>query len=473
MSSVDVDVDIDNTNYYSRSDGFDAASEEKQESRTALTNITSKPSVVFSSASSSSSQDDGNGDGGDRDNNGFDDDDDSVVCGYGYYGQEESSSSEAEAPEPMTKATQTFRVVSPLKSSVHSWTVRIAELIVVQILILTLVTVSVQNANRLDLTGATLAKSGDPWQRIPNSNDKNASSFVARNNGKGLADSGEEDCIFVPGGGFSGFWFSLGRLQSIENPYDETFVCYSAGCAGVVATLLHHHQQNHREINDRENLVELYEMARSIQVEWQEGNLHAYKVVETFIDRLLESAPVEDDDNEDSTLFYETIRSNLNILTTGFEQERQQQQQHKTKNTSTKCLLYSGAQTLVPQSIVARAELRRPYDVSILKEMLMQTTWIPLATGSSWTHKGQMDGVFSMFQHPRCRRTVGMTASASMVKTNEDNESEANFSKKAPPSLSWRHWISKNLLLWANTLNMNLSQKNVEDLWRIGKEYGV
>jgi hypothetical protein len=37
---------------------------------------------------------------------------------------------------------------------------------------------------------------------------------------------------FLQGGGFSGFWFHLGFLQSIENLEEYDYYCFSSGCLG-------------------------------------------------------------------------------------------------------------------------------------------------------------------------------------------------------------------------------------------------
>jgi len=42
--------------------------------------------------------------------------------------------------------------------------------------------------------------------------------------------------IHETGAGFSGFWFHLGRLQSIPNLRDHDFYCYSSGCLSKYST---------------------------------------------------------------------------------------------------------------------------------------------------------------------------------------------------------------------------------------------
>jgi hypothetical protein len=248
----------------------------------------------------------------------------------------------------------------------------------------------------------------------------------------------DDDCVYVPGGGFSGFWFSLGRLQSLRrkqqqrqslrHPQDhleelrpqqppthhhhkDRFVCYSAGCLGVVATLL-----------DRHSMSELYAIARAIQVEWAEGRLHRYQVVEAFVDALLDGVGEGDEDGHD---VWKAIRDQLFIVTT------------------------------VPTPAgLWEARMRQPHDAASLKTMLLQTTWIPLAVGSSFTHLGHLDGAFSTLQHPSCRRRVGLAGPFDVSKDGTGV-------------------LSDMWMLWSNTLNVNLAKEDVENLWQMGLDHGV
>jgi hypothetical protein len=40
-------------------------------------------------------------------------------------------------------------------------------------------------------------------------------------------------CVTILGGGFSGFWFHLGYLQSMKNLNDYDYYCFSSGCLGA------------------------------------------------------------------------------------------------------------------------------------------------------------------------------------------------------------------------------------------------
>jgi hypothetical protein len=209
-----------------------------------------------------------------------------------------------------------------------------------------------------------------------------------------LSITEENSCIYVSGGGFSGFWFSLGRLRTIPEPETKTFVCYSAGCLGVVATLSNY------------SMEQLYEPASRIQKRVWDGSVHRYNVVETFVDFILDNSPVLMGSNSSS------IFSKLHIVTS------------------------------VPDPQFGfHAAIQTPTDVSDLKKLLMQTTWIPLAVGSHFSHLGHLDGIFSAFQHPTCKHQVGLA------------------------------WTNAELMM--NTLNVNLGPESVERLWDMGLEYGL
>lgn len=168
------------------------------------------------------------------------------------------------------------------------------------------------------------------------------------------------DCIYVSGGGFSGFWFSLGRLHSISKREmtQQRFACYSAGCLGVVS------------VYTNWTMPDLYAMASGLQRDWQDGSLHRYHIVEQFVDNLLQDQDFDED-----------ILSSLHILTS------------------------------VPQKPMGfRAVLNTPRNMEELRTMLMQTTWIPMAVGSEFTYKGHLDGAFSAMQHPICHKKVGLAS---------------------------------------------------------------
>jgi hypothetical protein len=205
----------------------------------------------------------------------------------------------------------------------------------------------------------------------------------------------EEDSVYVPGGGFSGFWFTLGRLRSIPDPSTKNFYCYSAGCLGVVATTLNY------------TMEETYDMALDIQNRWKRGEVDHFDVVKTFLDDLLFG------DRSISPLFggESYLASRLNIITTV-----------KGK--------WGGLDY----------DVRKPSSLEDLHEMLLQTTWIPYATGADLWLKDHMDGAFTAGQHPPCAHSVG---------------------------------IASDLDLFANIVNVNLGRDKVEKFYQAGLALGL
>lgn len=204
----------------------------------------------------------------------------------------------------------------------------------------------------------------------------------------------DKDSVYVPGGGFSGFWFTLGRLRSIPDPETKNFYCYSAGCLGVVARLSNY------------TMEEMYGIAYDVQNRWKKGDVNHFDVVETFLDDLLFG------DRSNSSLFVdEELLSRLNIIT-----------------------------TVKGNWFGLNAVVRKPESLEHLHEMLLQTTWIPYATGEDLWLKDHMDGAFTVAQHPKCEHSVG---------------------------------IELNLDLVANIVNVNLGRDKVEKFYDAGLALGL
>ncbi len=179
------------------------------------------------------------------------------------------------------------------------------------------------------------------------------------------------DSVYVPGAGFSGYWFTLGRLKSIPDPASKSYYCYSAGCLGVVATLAD------------KSMQEMSDLAFDVQRKWKEGVLDRYDVVSHFVDGLLfdssiknTTAPIMSDAN---------LLSKINVITTAKAN---------------------------PMGV--RSVIRTPQSIDELRDMLLHTTWIPWATGNGlWvedvlTGNHHMDGAFSATTHPRCSHHLGL-----------------------------------------------------------------
>lgn len=195
--------------------------------------------------------------------------------------------------------------------------------------------------------------------------------------------------VYVPGGGFSGFWYTLGRLRSIHDPTIKKFYCYSAGCLGAVTALSNYTMEN------------VLGMAREAQEQWLRGDIARHDVVGFFLDELLVDTPMNDP----------LLLSKLHIITT-------------------RRIGWLGV----------TAEIRTPATVESLRTMLLQTTWIPFAVGNGLWHEDHMDGAFSLWQHPTCAFDVGLTF---------------------------------NVGLLANVININLSEEQVHELYKLGLAHGL
>ncbi len=206
--------------------------------------------------------------------------------------------------------------------------------------------------------------------------------------------------VYVSGGGFSGFWFSIGRLQSIPNPASKTYYCYSAGCLAVVAAL------------SNSTMDRMSDLCFGVQRRWQMGEIKQYDVVTDFLEHFLATP------NMQQLLQDRELLSKVRVITA----------------------VRNGWYGL-------KSAIRSPTGHRDLYTMLLQTTWIPFATGermwevnSSPDGEYHMDGIFSPHDHPVCAHKVG---------------------------LPW-HWD-----LRINALNVNLSPEQVAKFWNQGLAYGL
>ena len=173
----------------------------------------------------------------------------------------------------------------------------------------------------------------------------------------------------MPGGGFSGFWFTLGRLKSISDPTQKDYYCYSAGCLGVVATLSNY------------TMEEMLDIALDAQTRWKTGEISRYDVVGSFIHDLLYGRV----SNSDKGHAHATVGDNSFLLS--------------RLNIMTSVRRGWGGLDVA---------IRSPKSLNELQHMLIQTTWIPFAVGDDLFHEEHMDGAFSFTEHPNCEHHVGL-----------------------------------------------------------------
>lgn len=194
---------------------------------------------------------------------------------------------------------------------------------------------------------------------------------------------------YVPGVGFSGFWYTFGALQSNPALHETDFFCYSAGCLAVMAAL------SNRTISD------VSDIAFGLQQRWRTSNISRWDIVEHFVDGILAS---------DNLYFLNqnlnaALLEKINVLTT-------------TRG--------------------GRMSIRKAQNISELKDLLIQTTWIPFATGWGFAKDGHFDGAFSSLCHPIC---------------------------------GTHYVLPMKFDVFVNALNPALDERQVEQLWRSGVRY--
>jgi hypothetical protein len=126
-----------------------------------------------------------------------------------------------------------------------------------------------------------------------------------------LAPSVPIDCVvlnlvivllfhIVIGAGFSGFWWHLGLLQAIPDPWQYEYYCYSSGCLGILVTLMleQQHQKQYSASNatihgattSTTTGVNGFDLALSTSLEtqsqWLAGNVSNHEIVDTWLNQL-------------------------------------------------------------------------------------------------------------------------------------------------------------------------------------------
>jgi hypothetical protein len=241
-------------------------------------------------------------------------------------------------------------------------------------------------------------------------------------------------CMYVPGAGFSGFWFTLGRLQSLPDPFAQKFYCYSSGCLAIVSIL------------NGLSMESVSMLARTAQSEWSTGQISRYHVVPQFVDSLL--APSSESgaaawmmDEEQNMLDTDTYytASVSNTTTTGTTMARDDDEYHAPTWLSQLNVITTNPNHHNGWGV--QTTIRTPTTMADLRELLIQTAWIPLVTGDDLLYQGHMDGAFDTNNHPKCDKSFRL------------------------PAFDWD--------LVSNILNVNLDKTSLERLWQKGMDYAV
>jgi hypothetical protein len=240
--------------------------------------------------------------------------------------------------------------------------------------------------------------------------------------------------IYLPGAGFSGFWFTLGRLEAMmaaasnhHQHQQPNFYCFSAGCLAAVSFLSHHSTQD------------IYQAAVQIQQQWKTGNLHQHDVVEEFLEFLLFDNHGSWNNKGEQSTFID--HSNNTATITAPADQHKLQSLHDPNILSSLHIITTKKKTNGDFLGGFEMETRTPTSLAELKEMLRQTTWIPFATGSSLWHNDRMDGGVTYFSHPWCERSAALPL--------------------------------HKLDLLVNILNVNLGATDVQRLYESGISHGL
>ena len=166
--------------------------------------------------------------------------------------------------------------------------------------------------------------------------------------------------IYVPGAGFSGFFYTLGRLQAFHesNPLADEYYCYSGGCLALIASLMH---------LSVDTAVELAFLSRN---RWNTGEISRYEVVEEFVDGLV---------NQDAKgqCINATLEGSLDKRYVSKLTEQSEFDCKTNAQTLQNILPRVNVMTSVwnSDSIPSR-HIQKPTSIMHLRKMLVQTTWM-------------------------------------------------------------------------------------------------
>lgn len=187
--------------------------------------------------------------------------------------------------------------------------------------------------------------------------------------------------IYIPGAGFSGFFYTLGRLQALHtstlNSSSFQYYCFSAGCLALLTSLL------------QLPVDSAVELAHSSRNRWITGEISRFDVVEYFIDGLLLF---------DSKGKYGSLNGTLNAtIDRGAPVECTEFQSNSTHGREKKIDTPTAQLTLTRQQngidirdflprinvitstwnkLNLQSNVQQPSSVEDLKKLLIETTWM-------------------------------------------------------------------------------------------------
>ncbi|KAL3789406.1 hypothetical protein HJC23_001954 [Cyclotella cryptica] len=290
--------------------------------------------------------------------------------------------------------------------------------------------------------------------------------------------------MYIPGAGFSGFFYTLGRLHSLHKnnnmstlkQYDDEYYCFSAGCLALVATLM--------EVP----LHSAIEMALSSRGRWRRGEIGRFDIVEDYVDRLLlfdiEKVMFNRDSgrlhsqmttNETSRIIecgqcyhnYTTVLTNQVQIPFSRDNATNSNNQHfsqkihrelsKIKIITTTWSSKNNINAIISQST------RSPSTLFQLKEMLLQTTHIPFVTGPTL---GRFDASSGAYHNDGAFVSLlygWKSVLRKTTNTNQSTDTSRTYSLKLP-------WDAELIF---HGLNMALSREKAVYFWNRGLLRGI
>jgi len=87
-------------------------------------------------------------------------------------------------------------------------------------------------------------------------------------------NTNNSDCVYIRGGGFSGFWYYYGYLQNnkLANIANKPIYCYSSGCVAYVASI------------SNNNFSYVYDFAHNLLIDYKNNIINSYELKEIYID---------------------------------------------------------------------------------------------------------------------------------------------------------------------------------------------
>ena len=167
--------------------------------------------------------------------------------------------------------------------------------------------------------------------------------------------------IYIPGAGFSGFFYTLGRLQVLADmnlslSYD--YYCFSAGCLALMTHILD------------VSIQQVVELAHSSRNRYISGEISRYNVVENFVNGLL----------DDNNAVHNNVSTTRPIETEYENATPYDERLQRLQNLLPRINVITS--TWDKQSFISQRQ-EKPTSVEHLQRMLLETTYIPFITGDS------------------------------------------------------------------------------------------